>query len=364
MPRRGRLGTGSMGDVWAVKLHYEGSMFDAALKESRVCGHVVNTNLKHEALILQALQHNRHIPRLYAYGRQKHFEYIAMEQCGPSLAQDKSRIMPVSEVFELALQLLDALEAIHHVGILHADVTPGNILLCPAKLGVPQRFVICDFSLSRSLATSARGGVNHLIGSMHWASVRSHQHQALGPGHDLEGLAYILLYVLKGWLPWKPIDDASVGELFTSEWATSGKPLQSIREKIGRTKEAWSGEMLSSGLPPVFGDLLDYARRLGPNDVPAYDMLRQRFQHDRTESQIEEDNPPTSGFPWGSKNITQDDPFITWEQIEVPSDSLTHFRLGNDWWQGELPAEIDLPNAFNYVLDSAWNLHVDVSWAA
>ncbi|KZO95431.1 kinase-like protein [Calocera viscosa TUFC12733] len=108
-----------------------------------------------------------HVPRLYAYGRDKHFEYIAMELCGPPLG---GCVMPVSEIFEPALQLLDGLEAIHSAGILYGDIKPKNILLCPSRPGVPQRAVICDFGLARSLSSAASAGATHFIGSLHYGS--------------------------------------------------------------------------------------------------------------------------------------------------------------------------------------------------
>ena len=46
-------------------------------------------SLRHESRVLQLLQGQPSIPIVYGYGHLEHFEYIAMEYLGPSVAQQK-----------------------------------------------------------------------------------------------------------------------------------------------------------------------------------------------------------------------------------------------------------------------------------
>jgi hypothetical protein len=81
---------------------------------------------------------------------------------------------------------------------------------------------------------------------------------------DLESLAYTLLYLLRGDLPWKKVEHGTV----------LGR-LAQVREK----KRSWSGSRLAEGYPPVFGLLLDYARNLDFRECPDYTYLRTQFRH-------------------------------------------------------------------------------------
>ena len=51
--------------------------------------------------------------------------------------------LPVEEVARVGLRLLDALRATHRAGIVHGDVKPGNVHLCPGG-----RVVLADFGIA------------------------------------------------------------------------------------------------------------------------------------------------------------------------------------------------------------------------
>lgn len=67
---------------------------------------------------------------------------------------------------------------------------------------------------------------------------------------DIESLAYTVLLLLCGGLPWVVNGIKRVGVL---------------REKL-----KWSGVALSNGYPAVFGAFLDYARTLAFDEEPDY----------------------------------------------------------------------------------------------
>jgi hypothetical protein len=85
----------------------------------------------------------------------------------------------------------------------------------------------------------------------------------LGPRDDLESLAYTLLFLLRGDLPWQK----------HGEHGTVLGRIAHIREKKG----AWTGSRLAKGHPPVFGQLLDYARGLKFNESLDYGRFRALF---------------------------------------------------------------------------------------
>jgi predicted Ser/Thr protein kinase len=70
----------------------EGSGKQVAVKKSRVSKTVKRSNLRHETRVLQylkSLKGHAAIPAVYGYGQLEHFEYMAMELLGPSLAKQQ-----------------------------------------------------------------------------------------------------------------------------------------------------------------------------------------------------------------------------------------------------------------------------------
>ncbi len=73
--------------------------------------------------------------------------YIVMELCeGPSLAEVADRPLTPAEAGPILVELARALRAIHAACVLHRDVKPENVLLCPTERGVQLKLI--DFGLS------------------------------------------------------------------------------------------------------------------------------------------------------------------------------------------------------------------------
>lgn len=67
----------------------DGTSKQVAIKKSRVSKRVKRPILRHESRVLQLLQGHPTIPTIYGYGHLEHFEYIAMEFLGPSIAEQQ-----------------------------------------------------------------------------------------------------------------------------------------------------------------------------------------------------------------------------------------------------------------------------------
>ena len=65
----------------------ERSERQVAIKKSRVSRTVKRPTLWHETRVLQFLKGQAAIPAVYGYGQLEHFEYMAMELLGPSIAE-------------------------------------------------------------------------------------------------------------------------------------------------------------------------------------------------------------------------------------------------------------------------------------
>ncbi|SJL06429.1 uncharacterized protein ARMOST_09766 [Armillaria ostoyae] len=253
------LGHGTYGHVF--KATERGSEKPVALKMSRVSTRVKRPILQHETRILQLLKGQVSIPLVYAYGQLEHFEYMAMEILGPSVAERQKKNgletgVMLTTVIRIVDQVLAGLEHIHSLGIVHRDIKPEN-LLCSLDNSTIK---IIDFGISKPFSHGPPSKYEPLkerravVGSLYWVSLNSHSGIDLAPRDDLESLAYIALFLLRGHLPWKP------------------RPRLEFRlrsqEIVRHMKLSCSGKGLSEGLPVEFGDLLDYSRSLDFEPLP------------------------------------------------------------------------------------------------
>ena len=96
---------------------------------------VSTTSLQHEAHVLRILEHVPYIAHIYDYFADNGKEYLVMRLIkGTSLARrTKAEENPVTveEIIRGLPTLLTALDQIHRRGIIHRDISPGNLMLTP-----------------------------------------------------------------------------------------------------------------------------------------------------------------------------------------------------------------------------------------
>jgi serine/threonine protein kinase len=105
-----------------------------------------------EARIISSLNHP-HICALYDVGVHDGAQYLVMEYVEGETLHDRIRRgpVPVAEALDALIQIVDALDKAHRRGIVHRDLTPGNIMW--ARSGIK----LLDFGLAarRSPGSSA-----------------------------------------------------------------------------------------------------------------------------------------------------------------------------------------------------------------
>jgi hypothetical protein len=95
-----------------------------------------------------------------------------------------------------------------------------------------------------------------LTGTAVFASIHSHLGWELGRRDDLESLAYILIYFLRGSLPWQSLGHQGVKEDF-----------------VLKVKQQINVHDLCHNLPVEFCKFLEYTRSLSFDDKPDYNHL-------------------------------------------------------------------------------------------
>jgi serine/threonine protein kinase len=153
------------------------------------------------------------------------------------------------------------LRYIHSRNFIHRDLKPSNIVM-----GVGKRTdiaYIIDFGLSKQFRHPDTylhipyNGAQGLVGTATFASIHDHLGYELGRRDDLESLAYILIYFLRGSLPWQGL------ELETRDLVVESKRM--------------SAHVLCQGLPVQLRTFLEYSRSLSFDDKPDYDYLYNLF---------------------------------------------------------------------------------------
>jgi hypothetical protein len=177
---------------------------------------------KREADITSRLRHE-HIIQIYDYGREGAHHYTVMEYVpGGALREWLNTRGPLP--LDLALHVFRcagaALDYAHAHGIIHRDVSPGNILL---EQGT-RRVLLTDFGIAREYAkaglTTANLGTRGYLSPEQAASTASVTHLS-----DVYSMGIVLFEMLSGALPWNhhPGMPDSEGGLFT--------PPMSLRER-------------------------------------------------------------------------------------------------------------------------------------
>jgi serine/threonine protein kinase len=97
-----------------------------------------------------------------------------------------------------------------------------------------------------------------LTGMATFASINSHLGLELGRRDDLESLAYVLIYLLRGCLPWQDLSSGPRGIL--------------------KCKRRTKPSNLCHGLPAEFVTFLEYSRSLSFDEIPDYGYISDLFK--------------------------------------------------------------------------------------
>ncbi|KAI5899173.1 kinase-like protein [Schizophyllum commune H4-8] len=259
-----KIASGGNGEVYrAHTIDLDAPTRVFAVKKLHTTKHVRNPMLLHRACAMIHLRGHPSIPKVYALGQTQYYEYLALEELGPDIYTplESPEGLTMRNLVALTCQMIDALQHVHSHHLVHCDVKPANFLFERHQTG---GIKLIDWGLAKlyrdpaTLVHRPEGSISSLLGTRSFASINVHYHKCPSRRDDMESLAYTILLLLCGGLPWVVNGIKRVGVL---------------REKL-----KWSGGALSIGNPAVFGDFLDYTRTLAFDEEPDYAGWRRRFE--------------------------------------------------------------------------------------
>ncbi|CAA6672940.1 unnamed protein product [Spirodela intermedia] len=209
------------------------------------------------------------LPRVHYKGRQGDYFVMIMDILGPSLLDvfiSIGQVMPPNMVACIAVEAISILEKLHQKGFVHGDVKPENLLLGkPGSSGEKKLFLI-DFGLASMWRDSLSGQHVRLCqqpdnfrGTTRYASVHAHLGLTASRRDDLESLAYTLIFLIKGRLPWE------------------GYQGNDKRFLVFMNKTVTSPETLCGGCPPPFAQFLEAVKKIQFVEQPTYSKLISLF---------------------------------------------------------------------------------------
>lgn len=257
------IGRGSFGEVY---LGYDQE--DRHLVAIKIADSKANV-LKHEYAIYQDLIKSPRpplIPTIHWYGTTAGKSVIVMKYLGNSLEYLLNTYcagkFTLKTTLMVSVQMLDLLIKLHGCGYVHRDIKPDNFLV---GVGHERSHIyLIDFGLAKRYKTEGRVHIKpnenkKLTGTARYASINSHQRLELSRRDDLESLGYLMVYFLKGKLPWQGIPADNKEEKY---------------QKIGEMKANYRLEKLCEGLPPEIYNFLAHVRSLEFKQKPDYHLLR------------------------------------------------------------------------------------------
>ncbi|WP_406440355.1 serine/threonine protein kinase [Streptomyces sp. NBC_01613] len=236
------LGTGGMGRVWLAhdrRLRREVAVKEVLVRPAGGPGEepseVRIARAFGEAWSLAALREAPHVVTVHDVVEEDGRPWIVMEYVrGAATLQEAldERLrsgrgpLPSARAARIGLALVRALAAGHHLGIVHRDVKPSNVLLAPDGSGPHGRVVLTDYGIAQHMTGSpSHTQARQVLGTPGYLAPEQLYGSPATPASDLFALGATLYVAVEGTGPF-----AEVGGRAT---ATTPRPPRLAGSRLG-----------------------------------------------------------------------------------------------------------------------------------
>ncbi|KAJ4755707.1 Casein kinase I-like protein [Rhynchospora pubera] len=271
-----KLGKGGFGQVFVGRRVTGGSgrtsgsaALEVAIKFEHRNSKGCNYGPPYEWQVYNALGGSHGVPKVHYKGRQGDYYVMIMDMLGPSLWDawnSAGQAMSSEMVACIAAEAISILESMHSKGYVHGDVKPENFLLGQPSTAHEKKLYLVDLGLATKWRENASG--THVEydqrpdvfrGTVRYASVHAHLGRTSSRRDDLESLAYTLIFLHKGRLPWQGYQGDNKSFL------------------VCKKKMSTSPEMLCGSCPPPFRFFLETVVNMKFDEEPNYAKLISLF---------------------------------------------------------------------------------------
>jgi len=205
------------------------------------------------------------IPEVYSYGNDRLYNILIIELLNKTL-QDflvrSGKPISIVKTLHVGIQMIQRLKYIHDLNHVHRDIKPDNFM---NGLGLKENMVyLIDYGLTKKYRSSkTHEHIKYRIhkrmtGTIRYASINASRYCEHSRRDDLESVGYVLLFLLKGSLPWQ-------GLVMQEDEDRCKKVLQRKRE-VKVTD-------LCKGVPNQMILFIEHCRGLKFEEEPNYDYL-------------------------------------------------------------------------------------------
>ncbi|CAA6664699.1 unnamed protein product [Spirodela intermedia] len=286
-----KLGKGGFGQVFVGRPISGGSEWtsgpgavEVALKFEHRSSKGCNYGPPYEWQVYSALGGSHGVPRVHYKGRSGDYYVMVMDMLGPSLWDawnSSGQTMSSEMVACIAVESISILEKMHSKGFVHGDVKPENFLFGQPLTPQEKKLYLVDLGLATRWRDNSSG--QHVEydqrpdvfrGTVRYASVHAHLGRTASRRDDLESLAYTLIFLHRGRLPWQGYQVCRCFGINFSSYEFWGEQIfLSLQEKDGT-----SPEMLCCLCPPAFKLFLETVVNLKFDEEPNYSKLISIFE--------------------------------------------------------------------------------------
>ncbi|KAL3351072.1 hypothetical protein AABB24_019595 [Solanum stoloniferum] len=271
-----KLGKGGFGQVFLGRRLSGGNessngqgAVEVALKFEHMKSKGCNYGPPHEWQVYNTLGGSHGVPSVHYKGRVGDYYVMVMDMLGPSLWDvwnSSGQAMSAEMVACIAVESLSILSIMHAQGYVHGDVKPENFLLGQPSTPQEKKLFLVDLGLATKWRENVKGP--HVVydqrpdmfrGTVRYASAHAHLGRTASRRDDLESLAYTLIFLHRGRLPWQGFQGDNKSFL------------------VCKKKMATSPEMLCCFCPSPLREFLDIVINMKFDEEPNYSKLISLF---------------------------------------------------------------------------------------